>query len=114
MPTRNVVLTEHQAKLIENLVGSGRYQNASEVLREGLRLVEQREAEDRAKLQVLRKAAATGFDALDRGEFKEFDSSSDLQAYLNELSKKVISGRRRVVGSGRAKMARSPRRCRRA
>ena len=49
MPTRNVVLTEHQEQLIETLVGSGRYQNASEVLREGLRLVEQREAEDRRK-----------------------------------------------------------------
>jgi antitoxin ParD1/3/4 len=72
MPTRNVVLTEHQEKLIENLVGSGRYQNASEVLRDGLRLVEQREAEDQVKLEGLRKAAAAGFGALDRGEFKEF------------------------------------------
>jgi antitoxin ParD1/3/4 len=35
MPTRNVVLTEHQETLIEMLVQSGRYQNASEVLREG-------------------------------------------------------------------------------
>jgi antitoxin ParD1/3/4 len=33
MPTRNVVLTKHQEKLIEILVDSGRYQNASEVLR---------------------------------------------------------------------------------
>jgi antitoxin ParD1/3/4 len=92
MPTRNVVLTEHQEKLIENLVGSGRYQNASEVLREGLRLVEQREAEDRAKISELRKAAAAGIEALDRGEFKEFDSFDDLRAYLDELSEKVISG----------------------
>jgi putative addiction module CopG family antidote len=46
MPTRNVGLTEHQEKVIETLVGSGRYQNASEVIREGLRLVEQRAAED--------------------------------------------------------------------
>ena len=37
MPTRNVVLTKRQEKLIETLVGSGRYQNASEVLRDGLR-----------------------------------------------------------------------------
>ena len=92
MPTRNVVLTEHQTKLIEELVGSGRYQNASEVLREGLRLVEQREAEENAKLKVLRKAARAGFDALDRGEFKEFDSIDELQAYLDNLAGKVISG----------------------
>jgi len=36
MPTRNVVLTDHQANMVEQLVASGRYQNASEVLREGL------------------------------------------------------------------------------
>ena len=40
MPTRNVVLTDHQAHLVEKLVSTGRYQNASEVLREGLRLIE--------------------------------------------------------------------------
>ena len=34
MPTRNVVLSDHQQKLVETLVQSGRYQNASEVLRE--------------------------------------------------------------------------------
>jgi antitoxin ParD1/3/4 len=92
MPTRNVVLTKHQEKMIETLVDSGRYQNASEVLREGLRRVEQREAEDVAKLEVLREAAKIGFGALDRGEFREFDSIDDLQAYLNGLSEKVISG----------------------
>lgn len=39
MPTRNVELSEHQHELVETLVQSGRYQNASEVLREGLRLI---------------------------------------------------------------------------
>jgi Arc/MetJ-type ribon-helix-helix transcriptional regulator len=34
MPTRSVVLRGHQAELIERLVSSGRYQNASEVRRE--------------------------------------------------------------------------------
>jgi Arc/MetJ-type ribon-helix-helix transcriptional regulator len=33
MPTRDVVLTKHQEKVIEMLVGSGRY-NAIEILRE--------------------------------------------------------------------------------
>lgn len=92
MPTRNVVLTKRQEKLIESLVEAGRYQNASEVLRDGLRLVEQREAEDAAKLKVLRETARVGFAALDRGEFKEFENVEDLQAYLNDLSEKVISG----------------------
>lgn len=91
MPTRNVVLTEHQEELIEALVEAGRYQNASEVLRDGLRLVEQREAEDEGKLKALRAAARVGVSALDLGEFKEFESILDLQAYLSDLSEKVIS-----------------------
>jgi antitoxin ParD1/3/4 len=91
MPTRNVVLTKYQEKLIENLVSSGRHQNASEVLREGLRLVEQREAEDSANLEALREAATVGFNALDLGEYKEFDQIDDLRAYLSDLSGRIIS-----------------------
>ena len=91
MPTRNVVLSEHQQDLVEALVESGRYQNASEVLREGLRLVEQREAEDANKLKALRSAARVGVGALDRGEFKEFGDIDALQTYLNDLSEKIIS-----------------------
>lgn len=71
MPTRNVVLTKRQEELIEALVESGRYQNASEVLRDGLRLLEQRAAEDASKLKALRTAARVGIAALERGEFKE-------------------------------------------
>ena len=91
VPTKNVVLTKRQEKLIESLVESGRYQNASEVLRDGLRMVEQREAEDATKLKALREAARVGTAALDRGDFKEFDNIEDLQSYLNDLSEKVIS-----------------------
>ncbi len=52
MPTRNVVLTPNQAEFIEQMVASGRYQNASEVLREGLRLLWQREEERLARQQL--------------------------------------------------------------
>jgi antitoxin ParD1/3/4 len=45
MPTRNVVLTQAQDALVERLVASGRYQNASEVLRSGLRRLEEQEAD---------------------------------------------------------------------
>ena len=45
MVTRNVVLTNAQADLVERLVASGRYQNASEVLRSGLRLLEEQEGD---------------------------------------------------------------------
>ena len=45
MVTRNVVLTETQDELVQALVASGRYQNASEAMRAGLRLLEQEEAQ---------------------------------------------------------------------
>jgi antitoxin ParD1/3/4 len=44
-----------------------------------------------SNLEALRAAARAGVAALDRGEFKESRNIEDLQAYLNELSEKVIS-----------------------
>ena len=57
MPSRNVKLTEHFNRFIETGIKSGRFSNASEVVREGLRLLEQREHDDKAKLEWLRNAA---------------------------------------------------------
>ena len=91
MSTRNVVLTDRQESLIDALVGSGRYQNASEVMREGLRLIEQREAEDAARLEALRDAARSGAASLDRGDFKEFADSDALVAYLDDLADRIVS-----------------------
>ncbi len=93
MPTRNVVLTEHQANLVEQLVTSGRYQNASEVLREGLRLVEQREAEDAYRLQALQSAANAGIADIEAGRFTTFDSADALRSHLNALTGKAIASR---------------------
>lgn len=45
MVTRNVVLTETQDQLVQALVASGRYQNVSEAMRAGLRLLEQEEGQ---------------------------------------------------------------------
>lgn len=91
MPTRNVVLTDHQASLVEQLVTSGRYQNASEVLREGLRLVEQRETEDAYRVEVLRNAVQVGIADMEAGRFKVFDSKETLRSYLKSVSAKAIA-----------------------
>jgi antitoxin ParD1/3/4 len=84
MPTRNVVITDHQAALIERLVASGRYQNASEVLREGLRLVQEREETDAAKLAWLRQAAAEGDADVAAGRVFEVTGWEGLRQYLAE------------------------------
>ena len=91
MPTRNVVRTDHQAQLVEKLVSSGRYQNASEVLREGLRLIEDREAQDAAKLQALRDAAHIGKADIDAGRFQQFDSPAAIRSQLKAITEKTIA-----------------------
>lgn len=90
MPTRNVVLTTHQASFVEELVASGQYQNASEVLREGLRLVERREVEASARLAALKEAAATGIADFDAGRFRSFDSPRALDQYLATLTAEAL------------------------
>jgi antitoxin ParD1/3/4 len=91
MPTRNVVLTDYQAELVERLVSSGRYQNASEVLREGLRLVEDQEAEGKARIKALRDAARIGIADVEAGRYRSFDSPAELNRHLVVLRDKVLS-----------------------
>lgn len=67
MATRNVVLTETQSELVERLVASGRYQNASEALRAGLRLLEREENE----LTALRERLLEGLAQASRGELAD-------------------------------------------
>lgn len=89
MPTRNVNLTEHFNRFIEKGVSSGRFGNASEVVREGLRLLEQREQEDEAKLKWLRAAAKEGFDALDRGDYVALNSEKEIGEFLSKIHEEV-------------------------
>lgn len=67
MPTRNVVVTAAQESLIEKLVERGRYQNASEVLRAGLRLVEEREA----VLEEISEGLKEGLDDIKHGRVRD-------------------------------------------
>ncbi|MBN7805409.1 type II toxin-antitoxin system ParD family antitoxin [Agrobacterium rosae] len=86
MPTRNVVLTQHHESVIDGLVKSGRYQNASEVLRDGLRLVERRETLELAKHQALQEAAKIGFSDLEQGRFLDV-ADDELENFISGLGK---------------------------
>jgi antitoxin ParD1/3/4 len=89
MPTRNVNLTKHFDEFIDEGITSGRFSNASEVVREGLRLLEQREREDKARIEWLRAAAKEGFDQLDRGEYTEFESLDEFDRFLDQIGEEV-------------------------
>lgn len=60
MPTRNVNLTNELESFVVAKVGSGRYENASEVVRAALRTLEREEHQYEAKLAVLRMAIDEG------------------------------------------------------
>lgn len=103
MPTRNVVITDHQQKFVEELVESGEYQNASEVLREGLRLVERQRAEDAAKLEALRRHVAAGEVDIAAGRYVDVELD-ELGRVLSKIGDEVVR-RRKVendVGRGSA------------
>lgn len=88
MPTLKVVLSEQQHELVDTLVRSGRYQNASEVLREGLRLVEQRERREAAKLKALQEASAVGWADIAAGRYTAVDHN-ELEAFIERLGQQA-------------------------
>mgnify|MGYP000861049497 CR=1 FL=1 len=93
MPTRNVVLSEHQHDFVEALVLSGRYQNASEVLREGLRLIEQRERLEAARLKALQEAADKGWADIAAGRYADVDDDR-LEDFIGQLGQQAaVQGR---------------------
>jgi antitoxin ParD1/3/4 len=65
-------------EFVENLVKSGRYRSRSEVLREGVRLVQEREA----KLAHFKAEIQKGIDSADRGEL--FDADEVFDEFLSE------------------------------
>ena len=85
MPTRNISLTPEQDAFVEKIVEAGEYQNASEAIRDALRVLQQRRREDNLRLKALRAQIKAGTDALERGEFSEVDDA-DLEGYLERLT----------------------------
>jgi len=82
MPTRNINLARDQDDFIDEIVETGEYQNASEAVRQSLRLLRQRRSEDALKLKVLRAQVRAGADALERGDFLELDRD-ELEKHLS-------------------------------
>lgn len=89
MATRSVLLNPHLEQVVNDLVVSGRYQSASEVLREGLRLLEQREAEESAKAVDLRKTISTGLTSLEEGDLTQV-GAEDLERFMASLAEQIL------------------------
>ena len=74
----NVSLTPELEEMVTQKVQSGLYNSASEVVREGLRLVREQDQIRQIKLEELRRELQVGFDELRRGEGVEYASPRQL------------------------------------
>jgi antitoxin ParD1/3/4 len=83
----NVSLTPELEQLVHQKVQSGRYLSASEVVREGLRLLEERDQLRELKLDELRKFIAIGIEQADRGEVGPLDVDATLARVRNRKAK---------------------------
>ena len=78
--------SEQQDQRIREIVNSGRYRDASDVLSAGLRLIEQQERENDLKLQALRRLADQALADIDRGNYTLIDSDEALSRFMVEVS----------------------------
>jgi antitoxin ParD1/3/4 len=85
MATRNINLTDALDAFVTQRVASGSYQNASEVVRAGLRALKAEEEARAAKLERLRAAVQQGVDS---GPPIEID---DVGTWLDEIDAEVES-----------------------
>jgi antitoxin ParD1/3/4 len=74
----NVSLTPELERYVHQKVESGLYQTASEVVREGLRLLRERDALRDRTLDELRREIRLGLDQADRGELSPIDARGTL------------------------------------
>ncbi len=89
MPTRNINLTDHLDRFVEDQVEGGKYKNASEVLRAGLRLLEQETQTEERKLSLLKRLAAEGFEALDQGMGLSLDGDEQLPDAIGRIGRRA-------------------------
>ncbi len=81
----NVSLTPSLEQFVRDRAESGDYNNASEVVREAIRLLKRTEERRALKMERLRAAIREGDEALARGEFTDLNSDQELDAFFAEL-----------------------------
>jgi antitoxin ParD1/3/4 len=91
--TINISVTPDFQKFVDAEVASGRYQSASEVFREGLRLLQDREEKRKVALDEVRKKVRQGLEAAKRGEL--FDGAEVLREILGESRRRREASLRR-------------------
>jgi antitoxin ParD1/3/4 len=94
MPTQNVNLSDKQAQFIRESVNQGEFQNASEVVRAGLRLLRQQGEAEKLKLKILRQLAKSTFREMDRGEYETLGPGG-LDEFMDKVDARARSAKSR-------------------
>ncbi len=81
----NFSLTPSLEQFVRDRADSGDYNNASEVVREAIRLLKRAEEQRALKMARLRAAIRDGDEALARGEFSDLNSDQELDEFFAEL-----------------------------
>ncbi|WP_416305857.1 type II toxin-antitoxin system ParD family antitoxin [Neptunicella sp. SCSIO 80796] len=81
----NLNITPELEQFIRERTASGDYNNASEVVREALRLLKRQEAHYALSMENLRGACAVGDNAIANGDFVELNSATELNAFFAKL-----------------------------
>ncbi len=81
----NFSLTPSLEQFVRDRANSGDYNNASEVVRDAIRLLKRAEERGASKMERLRAAIRDGDEALARGEFTDVDSDRELDEFFAEL-----------------------------
>src|ERR1051325_6206150 len=89
--TRNVALTPHFDRLLRKKVASGRYQSLSEVVREGLRLLEERDARREKMTSQLREDIELGWRQSENGELVDGPAVFDEIRKLSKARRSALA-----------------------
>lgn len=90
----NVSLSPQLEKLIHKKVASGMYNSASEVVREALRLLAERDRLYESKLKALRKDIAIGVEQAERGQVVAYDDVDDLVRDVKTRGRRRLAARK--------------------
>ena len=80
----NVSLTPELEKLVQSKVESGLYNSASEVIRESLRLLHERDRVREIRLEELRKEIHKGIDQIEQGEYTIYETE-ELETLIADI-----------------------------
>lgn len=92
--TRNIALTPHFDQFVQDKVESGRYQSASEVVRDGLRLLEEHDRMRTGAVEKLQKDIEVGFQQSEHGEMLDGEAVFDEIRAMSRQRRKATKARK--------------------